>query len=199
MNNWIVFDYGEVISHPNWALPDLAERLGVAQSTFEPAYWAERDPYDRGCADLDFWRAVGGRLGLDVDEATSRALTAIDNDGWLSSNEETLALLDDLTRSGARLALLSNAPVSFARAAERQEWTKHFSHLVFSGDLGVAKPDPEIWAALVDRLDTEPANCLFVDDRQVNVDGARAAGLRAELWSTATELGPQLLRFATCS
>lgn len=71
----------------------------------------------------------------------------------------------------------------------------HFRHLVFSGDLRLAKPDTQIWAALLGALGAGPASCLFVDDRRPNVDGARRAGMHAHLWSSATALRPELLGF----
>lgn len=193
--NWLVFDYGGVISRHTEALPELAGRLGVGVAEFEPAYWASRDLYDRGCTDLEYWRAVGAELAVPVDEATSADLTEIDVAGWLHTDPDTVALLAELAAAGGRLALLSNAPVSFGRVASRQPWTEHFRHLVFSGDLRLAKPDPAIWAALLGELGTSAANCLFVDDRQPNVDGARRAGMHAELWSSAARLRPELLGF----
>ena len=73
-------------------------------------------------------------------------------------------------------------------------------HLVFSGDLFMAKPDVEIYAALVGKLGAAAAaDCLFFDDRQTNVDGAVAAGLTAHLWTSADELADTLVRFAHCS
>ncbi|MFB9429146.1 HAD family hydrolase [Streptoalloteichus tenebrarius] len=189
---WVVFDYGEVISHRTDALPDMAAALGVPVADFEPAYWAERDAYDRGCPHQEYWRAVGARLGLAVDEATAERLTELDNRGWLGVDPDAVRLVEDLRAAGSRLALLSNAPVPFARAAERQPWTASFEHLVFSGDLATAKPDPEIWDELVRRLDTRPEACLFLDDRQVNVDAAQAAGLHAHRWSDAASARPRL-------
>ncbi|AOS65995.1 HAD family hydrolase [Actinoalloteichus hymeniacidonis] len=194
--HWVVFDYGEVISRRTSALPDLAATVGADASVFEAAYWAERDAYDRGCADLDYWRAVGARLDLPVNEDTAATLTKIDVAGWLHTDPATVALLAELDERGVRLALLSNAPIAFGRAAEREPWTSHFRSLTFSGDLGIAKPDPQIWRELVERLGTEPGHCLFLDDRAVNVAGAREAGLHAEAWVDAdgirrrlTELG----------
>jgi putative hydrolase of the HAD superfamily len=184
-NEWLVFDYGEVISTRTAALPALAQRLGVPISEFEPAYWAARNAYDRGCADLDYWRAVGQRVGVAVDRATSDELTELDILGWSRTEQSTLDLLDTLSDAGSRMALLSNAPVSFARFAERQDWTRQFRQLVFSGDLRMAKPDREIFDVLVSRIGARPQDCLFLDDRQSNIDGARAAGLRAECWTGA--------------
>jgi putative hydrolase of the HAD superfamily len=196
---WLVFDYGGVISRHTQAIPAMAALVGTTVEAFEPGYWSERDPYDRGCPDIDYWRAVCAHVGVEVDHALSDELTRLDIDGWLPTDDKTVKLLGQLAGMGARLALLSNAPVSFGRAAERQPWAEHFTHLVFSGDLRLAKPDAEFYAALFGKLGARAADCLFVDDRQVNVDGALAVGMAAHLWTSADELATTLIRFATCS
>ncbi|HET6503413.1 MAG TPA: HAD-IA family hydrolase [Amycolatopsis sp.] len=185
MTNWVVFDYGEVICGRTTALPALAETLGVAVADFEPHYWAHRDDYDRGGTDLAYWGAIGAALGVSVDQSTSDTLTGLDAAGWSRIEPATLELLAALSASGAALALLSNAPASFARYAERQSWAGRFRVRVFSGDVGVAKPDAEIFEILLSRLGATAADCLFFDDRQSNVDGARALGLRAHVWRGA--------------
>jgi putative hydrolase of the HAD superfamily len=180
--DWVVFDYGEVISTRTTALPDLARLVGAAPAEFETAYWRHRDAYDRGCPDVEFWRAIGRDLGIAVNRSTSDDLTELDIAGWSQTDPSTLRLLADLNNAGVPLALLSNAPVSFARFAEKQRWAAYFRERVFSGDVGVTKPDPRIFRTLVDRVGAQPQDCLFLDDRQGNVDGARSAGLRAECW-----------------
>ncbi|MEU6645932.1 HAD family phosphatase [Saccharomonospora sp. NPDC046836] len=180
--SWVVFDYGEVISTRTTALPRLADVLGVPLADFEPAYWTHRDAYDRGSGDLPYWRVVGDAVGVTVDEAVSAELTRLDIAGWAEVDPAMPELLAALAEAGTALALLSNAPASFARFAELQPWTRHFRELLFSGDVGLAKPDAAIFELLVSRLGAEPPDCLFFDDRQVNIDGARAAGLRAQLW-----------------
>ncbi|MEV6606847.1 HAD family phosphatase [Kutzneria sp. NPDC051319] len=196
---WLVFDYGGVISQHTQAIPAMAAHVGASAEAFEPGYWSEREAYDRGRPDLDYWRAVCAHVGVDVDEKLSEDLTRMDIEGWLPTDDKTVKLLDRLAGAGARLALLSNAPSSFGRVAERQPWAERFTHLVFSADLFMAKPDVEIYAALVGKLGARAADCLFVDDRQTNVDGAVAAGLTAHLWTSADELADTLVRFGTCS
>ncbi|MDA3629873.1 HAD family phosphatase [Saccharopolyspora oryzae] len=179
---WVVFDYGEVISRRTAALPELAAMCGADPEEFEAAYFAERKAYDWGCPDLDYWRAVGARLDREVDRALSARLTRADVAGWYETDPAAVQLLEDLHRQGVTMALLSNAPSSFGRAAEHADWARLFKHLVFSGDLNLAKPDARIYRALLETIDARPAECLFFDDRQENIDGAREAGLSAELW-----------------
>ena len=76
--------------------------------------------------------------------------------------------------AGIRTALLSNAD----GPGEPIPWLDRlFDVLVFSGDVGVAKPDLEIYRLTVSRLGVAPGECVFVDDLAVNVWGAVAAGL----------------------
>lgn len=182
---WIVFDFGEVISRRNPGIPGMAARLGVSVAEFESAYW-DRDAYDRGGSDAAYWELIGTGLGQSFDPDVVLEMTALDNAGWLTDPvPETVALLDDLDSLGVPLALLSNAPVTFARLAEKEAWAKHFRHLIFSGDLRMAKPDASIWQHLTSVLGAAPEDLTFYDDRQSNIDGALAAGIDARLWTSA--------------
>ncbi|MFJ8960443.1 HAD-IA family hydrolase [Lentzea sp. NPDC102401] len=180
---WIVFDFGEVISQRNPARPAMAAKLGVTLQDFEAAYW-DRDAYDRGGSDAEYWSRIGSSLGLTLDDALVRELTAMDNAGWLDDPVvETVALIEDLAALGVPLALLSNAPSTFGRLAEKVPWAKHFRHLVFSGDLGCAKPDAAIWKHTSDVIGS--SDVIFFDDRLSNVEGALIAGWDARLWTSA--------------
>jgi putative hydrolase of the HAD superfamily len=130
-----------------------------------------------------------------VDAALAAELTELDEAGWLRVDPGALALIVELFEAGVPLAILSNAPSSFARAVEAQPWAKYFRTLLFSADLGVIKPDRAIYETLLDRIDADAAECFFTDDRQANVDGAIAAGLRVARWLGADALRPLLVGF----
>lgn len=117
----------------------------------------------------------------------SAKLTELDIEGWSHLEPSSLELLEALSEAGASLALLSNAPSSFGRWVEGQEFSKLFEVLLFSGDVKMAKPDAEIYRELLSRLDASPGDCLFLDDRQSNVDGAGEIGIRAHRWLGAAE------------
>ena len=193
---WIVFDYGEVLSRRTRALPQLADMLGAPAAAVIPAYWTLRERYDRGCSDLEYWQAVGERAGVDVDRRLAADLSEADAAGWLDTDPATLALIAELDRAGTGLCLLSNAPSTHGDVFRRQPWARYFDHIMISGELGgIAKPDPAIWAALTVMLEASPGDCLFFDDRQVNVAGARTAGLHAELWTSAADARTHLARY----
>jgi len=61
-----------------------------------------------------------------------------------------------------------------------------FDRTFYSYELGLAKPDPAYFGAVVDALGVRPEEAVFVDDMRANVLGAREAGLRAVLFP-ATE------------
>ncbi|OXM67976.1 HAD-IA family hydrolase [Amycolatopsis vastitatis] len=76
---------------------------------------------------------------------------------------------------GIRTALLSNAPG--ASNEVKNTMFDYFDALVFSGEVGVAKPDPAVYLLAADRLGLPAARCAFVDDSVTNVRGAVQAGM----------------------
>ncbi|MFD0496352.1 MULTISPECIES: HAD family hydrolase [Streptomyces violaceusniger group] len=184
----VVFDLGEVLTRPR-GLSGLEERLagllGVEEAAFAEAYWAHRDAYDLGSSDIAYWSAVAGALGAPLRPGTVDALVSAEVDIWTRLDGPSHALVEDLRRHGARLALLSNAPHVLARTAERSDWSAHFDRLMFSADHGIAKPDPAVYRRMTELLGTSPERVLFFDDRRKNIDAAREHGWDAQLWTGA--------------
>jgi 2-haloacid dehalogenase len=57
-----------------------------------------------------------------------------------------------------------------------------------SGEVKLLKPDPAIYYLALDRFGLRPADALFVDDREINVEGALAVGMAAHLFTGADDL-----------
>ncbi len=178
----LVLDLGEVLATPTTLFDDLAALLGVAAADLEPAYWAHRVAYDEGLDPERYWAAVARDLGVEADPSLLRRVSDADVARWTALRPDAEDLLQRLSRARVRTALLSNAPTSIAAAARDRPWARAFDRLFFSGDLGVAKPHPGIYARVDAELGTAPADVLFVDDREANVQAARAHGWRAHLW-----------------
>ena len=67
-----------------------------------------------------------------------------------------------------------------------------FRDIVVSGEESLLKPGREIYDRALARFGLAPGEALFVDDRQANVDGARAAGMHAHLFTDAVDLAGRL-------
>jgi putative hydrolase of the HAD superfamily len=91
--------------------------------------------------------------------------------------------------AGIRTGLLSN---SWGFDYPREGWPELFDAVVISGEVGLRKPDPEIYALAADRLGLPAESIVFVDDLPPNVRAATAAGmvgvLHSEAAATAAEL-----------
>jgi len=105
----------------------------------------------------------------------------------------TAELVGRLHDAGIPLYLLTNMPAEvFAARHRRYPVLSRFDGAVVSGEEGVLKPSPEIFAILRGRYSLEPASTLFVDDMEVNVAGARAAGFLAHRFVDAPGLAAVL-------
>ena len=181
----VVFDLGEVLATPRELFAELARQAGSDVQRFSAAYWAHRDLFDRGAeADL-YWRAVLEDAGVIHDADLVLRLDELDVTSWTTLRPDARCTLEDLNASGVRIAILSNAPLGMALKARTRSWAHLVDDWFFSGELRMAKPDPGIYEVVTARLGIQPSAVIFFDDRQVNVEAARAAGWRAELWTSA--------------
>jgi HAD superfamily hydrolase (TIGR01509 family) len=90
------------------------------------------------------------------------------------------SLLSFLKRRGFRLGLLSNLSAPHAAALNRLELRERFDAVCLSCEEGVAKPDPEIYRRLQERLRCPPGATLMVGDSLANdVLMPRSLGMRA--------------------
>lgn len=178
--DWVVFDLGGVVLTETRALPELAARLGVPADRFVTAYYGPRLDYDRTSDRSVYWSAVAAacRAGRP-DEALTAELVALDDEGWSSTDPATLELIEDLRAIGTRLGVLSNAPASMGALVRSRPWAAPFQRVLISGELGLIKPQPEIYAALLRAVGSEAGRVAFLDDRDDNVRAAVACGIRA--------------------
>jgi putative hydrolase of the HAD superfamily len=191
----VIFDYGEVLCTPD---PDAYRNLlaltGLDAAEFERVYWADRRDYDLGLFDgRGYWTRFAARAGLAPGPARFTALIENDVLLWTHLSEPMLAWAAALQDAGMATAILSNM-VSDVLRYMRQEfaWLRHFTQLTWSCELGIVKPDPAIYLCTCEKLGVDPAEALFVDDKQENVDGAEQVGLQAIRFTSIEQLRADL-------
>jgi putative hydrolase of the HAD superfamily len=84
-----------------------------------------------------------------------------------------------------KLALLSNVGRGVInRLFSDEELDELFDVVVLSSEVGMVKPDPEIFNFTSDKLGILPENCLMVDDLESNIAGAKTIGMQGVVFST---------------
>ena len=94
----------------------------------------------------------------------------------LPRNEVVIDAVRRLHAAGYKLAICTNNFVEIGDVWRDGLPLDLFDAVVVSCEIGVRKPDPEMFAHVTDRLGVEPGATLLVDDIAANVDGARKAG-----------------------
>lgn len=95
----------------------------------------------------------------------------------LSPLTQTWSLIHELKESGYALYILSNASTYFAEHSSFFEITKEFDGIVFSGPLKIGKPNHAIYRYLFDTFQLIPKDCLFLDDKQENINTGIELGM----------------------
>jgi putative hydrolase of the HAD superfamily len=90
------------------------------------------------------------------------------------------------------VALLSNAHDCLRADLAALGLTQLFSEVICSAEEHVVKPGREIYHRACQRLGVPPGQALFLDDRIENVLGARAAGVSADLFTSAGQIASLL-------
>ncbi|MCU1675734.1 MAG: HAD-superfamily hydrolase, subfamily variant 3 [Frankiales bacterium] len=153
--------YGDVMS--TW--------LGPEAAADNPTHLLERGEL----SEAEFEHALAVRLH-------TRAGRPVQAEGLLrrmfagtSREPAMVSLVRRARRTGIRTALLSNSwgMSTYDRAA----WSELFDVIVLSGEVGMRKPDADIYLHTAALLDVPPSDCVFVDDLVINVRGAVTTGM----------------------
>lgn len=189
----VIFDYGNVLSQsqPLADVEAMAEILNLPLPQFTELYWRFRVPYDAGSlGPADYWRTLSA--GLTMDQI--QALIEVDSRSWSYPAPLVPQWARELRAAGLKIAILSNMPATVRDHVLRCSWLPEFDSRTFSCDVGVCKPQPRIYEHCLRHLGVEPADALFLDDREANVRAAETLGLHAILFRDASSAAREIER-----
>jgi len=106
----------------------------------------------------------------------------------LREKPETVKLVRALRQRGFDIYCLSNMPGPiYEHLRRRHTFWDVFRGIVVSGEIQLMKPEPEIYLHLLERFGLQPAESVFIDDLQANVDAAKGVGLHALRFQNANQ------------
>ena len=136
----------------------------------------------------EFERRFAPLLGVSESEGMVERLFA-----GITADEAMVDAVRAAKVAGVRTGLISNSwgGTSYDRVRDPAEL---FDVMVISGEVGLHKPEPEIYRLAAERLGVAPSDCVFVDDLRENCEGAEAVGMTAILHRGAERTLPELER-----
>ncbi len=190
----IVFDIGKVLIHydPNIPfsrlIPDEAERKWFFDNVCTHDWNVEQD---RGRT----WEEAEALL-IEVHpdrEEHIRAFRKYWHEMVPHSYDDSVTIMEGLIADGQDVTMLTNfASDTFREAQVRFPFLTKPRGVTVSGDVGLIKPDIAIYETHAKSFGLNPAATIFIDDSAPNVDGAKAAGWDAVLFTGADKLRADL-------
>jgi putative hydrolase of the HAD superfamily len=141
----------------------MADAVNAPREQFTELWLSGRTNREKGPLE-DSVRWVFGELGLDADPQVIIGLRRDWTRDALVPRPDAIATLERLRERGYALGLITVCSTDVAELWESSAFGGLFDATVFSCEVGVAKPDPRIYAICCERLGVRAENCLFVGD-----------------------------------
>ncbi len=193
----IVFDFGAVLV--NWRPHDVVRKhfpkiahsqetaAQLATSLFAHADWHAFDAGRVSAQEIS--QQTADRVHLDVSAVQHMVGDIEDHIQPIASSVQLLESLHaQRAAHGHKIYFLSNMPVPYARGLERHAFMRCFDGGIWSGDVGLIKPQPEIFELLESNFGLKNQPILFIDDHADNIAAAQQVG-----WQTIHLTDPQQL------
>lgn len=180
----IILDMGNVLLYfrPELALKEFFEteedRNIIRKELFKGPEWIMADEGKITNAERY------DRVSLRVPERLHSKLKEC-VEGWhmcMSPVTAAKEFCEDMKKKGYHIYVLSNACDRFHTYFPKFYDTDFFDGIVVSSDVHMIKPDAKIYQYLLDTYYLNAEECLFLDDREENVEAAKGVGMKAEIF-----------------
>ena len=192
----VILDYGEVLCYPPTAeeMGRMAAPFGMAPVPFRKLWDRDRLRYDRGDLSPEaYWSTVAKETGTQLTAEQLAQLRRWDLEMWGHDNPTMVQWVRQMHSSGIKIGLLSNMPHEMVRYVRQKfAWLDQFDHLTFSAEVSLIKPAAAIYEHSLRGMGVPASEALFVDDKELNVQGARAVGIHAIRFQSVEQLRSQL-------
>lgn len=193
----IIFDYGNVLLewNPRYVykryFPNDPEGMEEFLKEIDFMEWNTQQDKGRTFAE--------GVAALSKQFPHHAHLIQAYHDHWVDSIGEaywdTVDILHQLKARGFPMYGLSNwSAETFPYAREKYNFFELFDDMVISGAVGFAKPEPEIFQILLDKIGRPAKECLFIDDSLPNIQQATTMGFRTIHFVSPSQLKVTLLQ-----
>jgi putative hydrolase of the HAD superfamily len=176
----LLVDFGGVLTSNIWVAFDaFCGREGLAAGAVlelfrsdGEALWLLRRLERGKLAEEEFEEQFAEKLGVAHEGLIGRLFAGLDPETRM------IGAVRSARAAGVRTGLISN---SWGEGIYERAPLDLFDAAVISGEVGLHKPEPDIYRLAAERIGVGPEQCVFVDDLRENVAGAEAVGMTAIL------------------
>lgn len=185
----VVFDFGGVVctADTKQMADFLINSFSINKEELSNAFSDMQSFISKGGSEKQFWEQY----------ANSKKMTLTDN--WyeqfgnvikksITEIPETLEVIEALQNQGYQTAMLSDVTQYQAEVIRKLGYYDLFDPVLLSYEIGVRKPNPEVFKILLKKLQVEASCVLFIDDRIENVEAARNLGIDAIQFISSEQL-----------
>ncbi len=175
----IVFDFGGVMTgKPNKELvvQFLKESFRLSDLEFEKVNREKHKAIQQGITDVEFWLEYAKRMHIKLSDDWTLKFIHVMKEA-IAANPFMFDLVKELRQEGYQAVLLSNIDERLGKLIREFGYYDAFDTCFLSYELGYEKPDVRIYLHVLARLELEPADLLFIDDRLDNIESARSLGI----------------------
>lgn len=141
--------------------------------------------------EVEMWQRISKKHGTrPVTDDERLIVRAFERD--LERNHDVYEIVENLKKKGIKVMLLTNVTRSFADTLTRLGHYDPFETRVLSYEIGMAKPDMDIYEHALEKAGVKPEEAVFVDDAKVNIEAANKLGIHGLLFRGAEKLQKDL-------
>jgi len=123
--------------------------------------------------------------------------TVLSYENSAAINEKLIDFIRQKLKAKYKIGILSNASGDYAKEEMSREDYKLFDDALVSYHFGLVKPNPEIYLLAAKRLGVKPAEAVFIDDKEICTNGAKAIGMQTVWYRDFPQMKQQLEKILT--
>ena len=192
----IFFDIGGVLIdiHPERTYQYLSDSADVEVGMVKESFpWDAHDQYERGIMNNEDWF-------ITYKESLPQPCCLKRSDFWnawkllLGEEKNTVNILEALNKQYSIWLLSNTNPKHIQDEIEKRYlFPSLVNGAVYSFDVGVRKPEKEIYEIAMQRANANPQDCLFIDDLLENIQAAKQIGIEGIHFISSEQLKQELV------
>lgn len=191
----ILFDLGGVLVDwdNSWIIKAVSEKFHLSENQLKIEFENNLKDYSSGEFDeLEFWHKIGRKIDSPDLENLKSSLYSEIAPSKMSVNNYVYNISKKLKEQGHIIGIVSNTELAIYSLVENIMPTNHFDHKFLSFQIGIVKPDVQIFEYVLKTLSIPKEEILYIDDDLKNIELTQSLGIDSIHFTSNQNLSKEL-------